>query len=224
MPWRFQRSPVSFWDDEANVRRYLSWVSAKLALKTLDDWYYVTVVQVQRLRGSSLLLKHGSLLALLSKYYPSHPWDAKKFAQTVNARIKWGKSQWFLLKFLKELIVNDSNNVKDSDIINNYKHPDLLFSDSSWRMELDIFIPPLNLAVEYQGMHHYEAHYVFGFSSKQQSKDGEKRQACSRLGITLVEVGYWWDHTKESLASTIQQLRPDILLNPHHAPTQQVDT
>ena len=34
-----------------------------------------------------------------------------------------------------------------------------------------------------------------------------------KIGITLIEVPYWWDGRKESLASTIHQVRSDILLS-----------
>lgn len=34
--------------------------------------------------------------------------------------------------------------------------------------------------------------------------DEEKRKACARIGITLIEVPYFWDKSKESLLQMIE--------------------
>src|SRR5690242_911942 len=51
-------------------------------------------------------------------------------------------------------------------------------------------------------------------SKKRVNKYALVAHDCSfqKAGITLVEVPYWWDKTKESLAATIQQHRTDLLL------------
>ena len=36
-------------------------------------------------------------------------------------------------------------------------------------------------------------------------------------GITLVEVPYWWDFNVESLAATINKLRPELVAKPANA-------
>ena len=78
-------------------------------------------------------------------------------------------------------------------------------------MELDIFIPQLRLAFEYQGEHHYYDIYALGNKWSQKERDGEKRAACMERGITLVEIPYWWDRDKSSLMATIHGKRPDLL-------------
>ena len=32
-------------------------------------------------------------------------------------------------------------------------------------------------------------------------------------GITLIEVPYWWDFSKERLTASIKQVRPDLIPN-----------
>jgi hypothetical protein len=79
-------------------------------------------------------------------------------------------------------------------------------------MELDIYIPCFQLAFEYQGGHHYNARVTANLS-QQQRRDTEKKTACRNLGITLIEVPYWWTSSPHILSSTISKLRPDIPLN-----------
>lgn len=44
-------------------------------------------------------------------------------------------------------------------------------------------------------------------------RDKEKRKICEKEGITLIEIPYWWDKKIPSLATTIQQQRPDLIQN-----------
>src|SRR4051812_44364323 len=47
--------------------------------------------------------------------------------------------------------------------------------------------------------------------------DDEKKLLCKSEGITLIEVPYWWDGTKESLLGTITSQRPELLSNSRFA-------
>jgi hypothetical protein len=42
-------------------------------------------------------------------------------------------------------------------------------------------------------------------------RDEEKRKACKEANITLIEVPYWWDYSKDSVSATIRQVRPDLI-------------
>jgi hypothetical protein len=62
-------------------------------------------------------------------------------------------------------------------------------------MELDIYIPSLSLALEFNGSQHYLESQLFGSLDIQRSRDVDKRIMCNLLGITLLEIPYWWDYS-----------------------------
>lgn len=78
-------------------------------------------------------------------------------------------------------------------------------------------------------MQHYKWHYRWGDPQKQQEKDNERRRQCLSIGLTLIEVlksqsfnsscnksfqvPYWWNTSIDSLAATVKQWRPDLLLD-----------
>jgi hypothetical protein len=90
-----------------------------------------------------------------------------------------------------------------------YKHEACKFN-SGKLMQLDVFIPTLSLAFEYQGGQHYHHSQIYGSPVKQQMRDNEKKEACNLAGISLICIPYWWNEKIESVAATIQVQRPDI--------------
>ena len=83
------------------------------------------------------------------------------------------------------------------DILEDYAHPSLVYKDTNRNMQLDIFIPSLSLAFEYQGAHHYQDIYYFGaYARDTEIRDRQKREACRVANITLIEVPHWWDYQK----------------------------
>lgn len=74
-------------------------------------------------------------------------------------------------------------------------------------MKFDVFVPEINFIFEYQGEQHFMAMAMYGGEEalkSQQGRDAEKRRACAAMGITLIEVPYWWDHSKAKLEQIIE--------------------
>ncbi len=79
----------------------------------------------------------------------------------------------------------------DSLVIENTR-PDWLICSQGERLELDFYIPGLDVVIEVQGIQHYEFTRFFhkdliGFN-EQKRRDTEKRSICEKKGITVFEI------------------------------------
>jgi len=99
----------------------------------------------------------------------------------------------------------------EAEIYEEYLHEELVFPNSQMQMEFDVFLPKLHLALEYQGLQHYQDVHVYSPQKLYMERDIAKRRACIGAGISLVEIPYWWDDNKDSLAATISEVRPDLI-------------
>jgi hypothetical protein len=110
--------------------------------------------------------------------------------------------------------------------------------DNSRKVELDIWLPSLKLAFEYQGkegpvprtnqvgQHHYHDYEAMfgpvGDLSSIETRDKQKQKMyrtindeltrcrCSEAAITLVHVPYWWDESLSSLSDLVYDLCPEL--------------
>lgn len=151
--WKFSRVGKGTWNDSNNVKQFLEWAAKELRLSSLEDWYNVTQTQLQELSFGGILRQYGTLGDVLKKAYPDYHWDFLKFREKRGQQMLTGKTHSHLFKVMQHLIPNAQ------DIYTNYPHPDLIYSGSKKYVELDVFVPSLNLAIEYNGLQHYEKLY-----------------------------------------------------------------
>ena len=79
-------------------------------------------------------------------------------------------------------------------------------------MILDLFLPHLSLAFQYQGEQYYSTLKIKEPQWNFLLKENQKRNLCDKKGITLIEVPYWWGFEQKSLMATIQCQRPELML------------
>eukprot|EP01114_Cavostelium_apophysatum_P003599 TRINITY_DN1359_c0_g1_i1.p1 TRINITY_DN1359_c0_g1~~TRINITY_DN1359_c0_g1_i1.p1 ORF type:complete len:535 (+),score=93.88 TRINITY_DN1359_c0_g1_i1:146-1750(+) len=199
-PWKFANRPRDYWEDERHVRDYLAWFEKEVGITSMEDWYGISGV-MYALHGRRLLERYGGLPPLLLKFFPDYPWDVTKFGSSSH----FSKPHAMLLKRLLEIFP------AQTEILINYIHPQLIDpKQKNFRMELDIFLPDYDLAFEYQGAHHYKE-TMFGDLEEYQKRDQAKREACEKIGLTLIAIPYWWDCATETLQATIFKYRPDLV-------------
>ena len=89
------------------------------------------------------------------------------------------------------------------------KHPDTLYQyrpDWLGRQSLDLYIPSLRTAIEYQGIQHYRSIEFFGGEEAllaRQELDQLKRQRCEENEVRLIEWPYMLEPTKSNVRKVL---------------------
>jgi hypothetical protein len=191
--WKFAVCPNGFWRQAHNRKRYLMWLGGELGIKTYEDWYHVSSDKLNKHYGAGLLdFCGGSQVSAIIEAFPEHEWDVEKFSYM-------RMNQKRIFRIIKQ---------RYRDAVWQYKHPDLRFSDSGRKMELDIWIPSIRTAVEYQGQQHFFEVKSWGGKKalrKVQKRDSDKRKACARYGIRLIEIPYTWDGCENSVLRSFER-------------------
>ena len=154
-------------------------------VKEKKDWF--------RISGEELFKSIGGLFHAISEVHPDQRWSKFQF---IN-RSKKSRQHWLILCLKK--IYPQFISMED------YKHP-RLSSRLGVRLELDSFIPSLNLGFEYQGEQHYDdIPSAFSTLELYQKRDIEKIDLCNLHSIRLIVIPFWWDKSTNSLSSTINE-------------------
>eukprot|EP00026_Physarum_polycephalum_P000368 Phypoly_transcript_00368.p1 GENE.Phypoly_transcript_00368~~Phypoly_transcript_00368.p1 ORF type:complete len:1106 (+),score=136.69 Phypoly_transcript_00368:1680-4997(+) len=78
-------------------------------------------------------------------------------------------------------------------------------------LELDCWIPTLQLGFEFQDVYHYATTWFSNSTlASIQGRDKAKYTLAHRGGTTLISVPFWWDGSKSSLVATLLFHRPDL--------------
>ena len=91
------------------------------------------------------------------------------------------------------------------------KYPDTLYQyrpDWLRRQSLDLYIPSIRTAVEYQGVQHYMPVGFFGGEealAQRQDLDRQKKELCRENGVRLVEWPYSVEPSKTNIKSLLEE-------------------
>lgn len=222
-PWdipRFDQSPQAYWDSlagpeppsdgptrspESQIRSYMEHIANELDVHRADDWYRISRIQLRKVGAAHVVKKYGGIVSLLKRVYPLHRWSEAKF---VTAGKK--STQRALRLRLEEIFAG-------REIIEEYRPtPSALGMGKGFPagVELDIYVPSVRLAFEFQGAQHYMDVFTYGQGTQGTERDPEKTAVCLKAGITLISVPFWWDTERESLENTIHMHRPDVIPKP----------
>eukprot|EP01124_Arcella_intermedia_P026011 TRINITY_DN4792_c0_g1_i1.p1 TRINITY_DN4792_c0_g1~~TRINITY_DN4792_c0_g1_i1.p1 ORF type:complete len:410 (-),score=76.14 TRINITY_DN4792_c0_g1_i1:20-1249(-) len=196
--------PFPFACDLDFVSQLVSYASRHFHVSDPIDWYRVSSRQMNQVGGSAILKYLGGLGPALQVVHPEEAWDLPRF----SLRTKKSRQRWVRV-LLQQILPSGV------ELFEDYLHPDLLWDPSTkLPMELDIWVPKFQLALEYQGEQHYHEFSVFNSLASYIKRDIKKKQRCIERGITLVTVPYWWDGKKESLACILFREIPQIFARP----------
>jgi DNA ligase-1 len=203
------------WRDPISVKTYFDKTGPLLGLNDLDTdsdlsfWYRVSYTQIRKTGGDGLLKIYPSLGFALKLAYPEFPWDMSKFP----LRNKKAAQRWLVTLVKRLVIAYMKRSGIPITVVEDYRdNPLLRLEGSNRNLELDIYIPELNLSLEFQGEQHFQdfPNSKFRSLAQQQYIDIEKKKLCEENGITIVYVPFWWDETADSLTSTLNQHLPSV--------------
>eukprot|EP01125_Pyxidicula_operculata_P009617 TRINITY_DN3159_c0_g2_i2.p1 TRINITY_DN3159_c0_g2~~TRINITY_DN3159_c0_g2_i2.p1 ORF type:complete len:521 (+),score=86.79 TRINITY_DN3159_c0_g2_i2:779-2341(+) len=186
--WKFLYRPKKTWNDCNEIDSFLEHLGRKNRIRCAQEWYRISYQQSLDSGGPSF-----SISKILKESLPGFKWDQKKFSTKGGKKSSQRLLYIVVSEMFPKLVVQED-----------YRHYGMLWPGSGLPMELDIFVPSLSLAFEYQGFHHYTDSVIFGPSAMYKGRDKIKREECSKFGISLVDVPYWWDGTKSSLIQFIK--------------------
>eukprot|EP00026_Physarum_polycephalum_P004215 Phypoly_transcript_04232.p1 GENE.Phypoly_transcript_04232~~Phypoly_transcript_04232.p1 ORF type:complete len:701 (+),score=132.74 Phypoly_transcript_04232:83-2185(+) len=187
-------------ENSRELRKAFAHLETQLGITRVDDWYRVSADQIQKhVRATRTYIERMGLPALLRMVYPRHPWDDSKFPPSYFKLSKQRMMKVLLAKYLLP---------KGTLLLENHSHNALYFEKTP--ITSDLFIPSLNLSLEYQGKQHYQSIDLFGDAGMRSDYDEEKKRQLEKLGITVVSIPYWWDGKPELLIERIQKSKPEI--------------
>ena len=116
----------------------------------------------------------------------------------VHTTSKW-KSQELVYEYTKKLYGNY--------VI--FQHFPYFLRTKKGQLSYDVFIPKLNVAIEYQGKQHFEPVEYFGGSTsllKQKERDDLKAELSKKNGIKLIYINYWEDITPQLIKNKVEKV------------------
>ncbi len=194
--WLFGRVKIGYWERRGHRQQYMKWLGVQYGFTKKDDWYGITLRMIQDTHGAGMLNYYkGSPAAAVIDCFPDYAWQPEKFGMRLKAQKR-------MYEVVKELFQNET-------VKWNYWHRGIRYRKTNRPMQIDVYIPALKLALEYQGEQHFipMAHWGGKTALKElRQRDREKRRACKKAGITLVEIDYGWNGTRRGLLDASSEL------------------
>eukprot|EP00026_Physarum_polycephalum_P003145 Phypoly_transcript_03154.p1 GENE.Phypoly_transcript_03154~~Phypoly_transcript_03154.p1 ORF type:complete len:822 (-),score=127.19 Phypoly_transcript_03154:90-2411(-) len=193
----------------ASDSTHLNQIASKLHIHKLEDWYKVPKSHIKAVGGSVWLLRqHETVESLVRTYYPNHTWDHESFIHSPAPSTKPGFTpQLFMERIIRTLF-------PEATIETNLRARHGIVGDAGVSLELDVYLPDYKLGFEYQDPHHFfNSSYGAYTLSEYKRRDKVKQEQAEKLGITLINVPFWWDWNVESLVAKIKTKKLGVLSN-----------
>jgi len=136
-------------------------------------------------------------------------WDSSDSARSSSLTPysrSMSKSQIYVYNLLRNVLC-----LGNQAIMVNQGHSTFASSIPGTKLEFDFFMPSVHLAIEYQGEQHFHWTNLHGSPEERQKNDVHKREACMLIGVTLIEIPYYWEASYRALQLIILEHRPDLV-------------
>ena len=213
-----------YWEVDENVSRFLSHVKEKYLIEKKEDWFRISLSQLNgdkaislisffnrkltflkklsNLQNNTSILSHenqfhkskNGLYSVLKLKYPHEDWDHLSF----NNSVKKAKQRWLyicLRRIFDKVLIHEE-----------FIYPISPLDLKRYNLEMitfDIFIPSFQIALEYHGEHHYQEIPSFIPFELESSLDDEKKRIAEEQQVDLIVIPYWWNNTISSLVTSI---------------------
>lgn len=186
--------PAAFWTREENLRHFLTRLAQECDVRQDSDWERVGREDISAIHGGVSFLRATTLAGALAVVWPEKDWRG---VETPARKA----SQRALRQVTERLLC-----LEEGELLEDWRS-----ALGGSKLELDLFVPRLRLALEYQGPHHYEEMPFFAPFEVVKARDREKEELCAAEGIRLVPIPYWWDRSLPSLAASLHRAVPSLL-------------
>ena len=194
--------PPKYWENKENLTQFFKDLQNKFSLKTFEDWKRISNNQILSIGGRGLLNTYNTKNEIIKKYFTiTKNSNSNLLNYPLKGNLK-SSQRWLFLQIQKLF--------PDEEIIEDYFHSDIS-RESGFSVQFDVFLNGRNIAFEYHGKQHYEDIPAF-FAPVEfyQLRDHEKKVICSKFGIHLIIIPYWWDNSLDSLKHTIITVLPQL--------------
>ncbi len=190
--FNFKRQGRGFWSDKSNHKAALLFIGNRLGFKNKNDWYNLKYEDFENVGFFSLIEQYDSSPAkIATKLLPEFKFDKTKFDFS-------SKDEFRARCYAKCLFKNIQSNA----------HPTFLKRKETGKtLELDIFIPKLKLAIEYNGKQHYfDVYNNRKDFLKLKERDKIKKDRCKKNDIKLIIIKYnEWDGFPQTFIDVIKK-------------------
>jgi len=206
-PWMFGNTRV-FWKYHGSRRWFFEWLceAIPIDIENQEELYTLTTNDIRNHGGRGLLSNMGTFEAAILDAFPEFDWETGRLRKAGSGGIYGRKvNQTRLENLVRRLFPHrevqpdyKQQQLRETAEFTDERYPRIINPDTGRELELDIFVPDLRLAYEYQGEGTHEAEDV-------KKRDAIKKKRCKELGITLIEVPAVWGATLEYVRDITEQ-------------------
>jgi hypothetical protein len=141
---KFNQVPIGYYDSLANQRATAELIAKELQVKSFEDWYSVSYLDIRKAGGAGLLKKYGNSQAkMLQAVYPEYNWYFPFFAKTPRNYFSNKGNQANFMEDIKQSLrqMGLSPNALTSDFIGRHGGYSLLSRYKSINKLIAAFFP-----------------------------------------------------------------------------------